>query len=979
MSCTQTKRAGRALLPTLALIGTAIASAQPSTLLLSTQTMTFLAPETSTIPQNQLLSITSTGAPLEVSGSVRYLGTTEGWLSISPSSGSTALTMTVTANPNGLVNGSYVGQVVIAVPGSTQSGVVTVTLTIGGAAPGQLTATPPSVALGVSSGTTSQDVMITFPSTVSISAAANTNLGGPWLSVTPTQGFTPATLTIVANSAGLTPGTTYTGNITVTSPSTGAVVIPVSFLPGGSGNGISLSPASLTYGYQLGMAAPPAQSILVSVSGGVSSYVAQSPVSWLTLTSNLTGTPSQVVTGTVNTNLTAIVDPSSLTIGTYNATLMVSAGTATQNVPVTLVVSQNSILAASPSSLAFSYQPGGAIPPAQQTVISSTGTPVSFTAGASSTGWLSVGPQNGATNGINVLTVAVNPVGLGAGSYNGSISVVSGSSTLVIPVSLTVGSSFSGINASPSQLSFQAQLGSAAVTQALTLSSFTPQSFFTFANSSGSTWLQVSPTSGTTPTILNVTANPAVLTAPGVYSGSIIVTSTLDNSQLTVPVTLTVSGGALTASPASLSFTQGSGGAPPPSQQLQLNAIGAVNYVATSNSAWLSVTPNSGIAPTTLTVNVNGGTLTTGTYSGNISITGGANTVNVPVSLTVSTQALPVLNPTNLTFSAAANGPSPAPQTVSVSSSGGGEFSFSTAVVTSGGNWLSAAASSTTTPATVTVSVSSVGLAPGTYRGSVAVVPSGGGQSRATEVTLVVSMATAPSITSVLHGATLRSTVLSPGLILTVKGSGMGPQTGVEAPVSPAGALPFVLGDTRLLFDGVPAALLYVSNAQINAIVPYGVAGRTSTQVQAELAGVRSQAFELRVQDAAPGVFSMDASGAGQAAAFNQNGTLNSPGNPETAGNAVVLYATGEGQTSPAGQDGRVITTDLRKPLLPVTVTVGGVPVDVLYAGSAPGLVSGALQVNILLNSNVPRGPQQPVEIRVGNIPSPAGIHIAVQ
>jgi len=178
----------------------------------------------------------------------------------------------------------------------------------------------------------------------------------------------------------------------------------------------------------------------------------------------------------------------------------------------------------------------------------------------------------------------------------------------------------------------------------------------------------------------------------------------------------------------------------------------------------------------------------------------------------------------------------------------------------------------------------------------------------------------------------------------------------------------------------VPAPILYISSTQIDTVAPYAIAGRQSTRVEVEYNGARSNVSELVVSpDAAPGIYTVDGSGRGQAAAINQSGRLNGPSNPASVNSVLVFYVTGEGQTEPVGQEGRVIATDLRKPVLPVAVNIGGVPVEVLYAGSTPGQVTGLMQVNVQLNGEVPRGPAVPIEIRVGPAPSPANVTVAIQ
>ena len=126
-----------------------------------------------------------------------------------------------------------------------------------------------------------------------------------------------------------------------------------------------------------------------------------------------------------------------------------------------------------------------------------------------------------------------------------------------------------------------------------------------------------------------------------------------------------------------------------------------------------------------------------------------------------------------------------------------------------------------------------------------------------------------------------------------------------------------------------------------------------STRVQIEYRGQRSDAIEYRVVDANPGLFTKDATGRGPGSILNQNNTVNSATNPARRGEVIVLYATGEGKVTPAGSDGRIVSGavgTLPRPVLPVSVKINGQDIpatDVFYAGSAPGLVAGALQVNV--------------------------------
>jgi uncharacterized protein (TIGR03437 family) len=274
--------------------------------------------------------------------------------------------------------------------------------------------------------------------------------------------------------------------------------------------------------------------------------------------------------------------------------------------------------------------------------------------------------------------------------------------------------------------------------------------------------------------------------------------------------------------------------------------------------------------------------------------------------------------------------------------------------------------------------VNPTGLVAGNYPGTITVTGTQASQTTTIAVTLNVTGVAAPVLNSLLNAGSFQAGPVAPGEIITLKGVGMGPATGVSGTVSAAGALVTNVSGVRVLFDGIESPLLYVRADQINAIAPYEIYGRVNTQIKVEYQGVQSTALQLNVVDTAPGIFTLDASGKGQGAIVNQNGTVNGPTNPAPIGTIVAIYATGEGQTNPPGQDGRIISTDLRKPLQNVSVKVGGVSVPVVYAGSAPSLVSGALQVNVRL-TGVSSGTTLPIEIDIGNGVSTSGVTIAVQ
>ncbi|MBI2688570.1 MAG: hypothetical protein HYX27_19890 [Acidobacteria bacterium] len=970
-----------------ALLATLPAAAQVGNLQISANSVNFSSTAGNSTPQTQVVGVSSTGAALPINLSIRYFTTTEGWLTATQDSAVTPSNVTITANAATLAAGNYTGQVVI-VASATQSALVTVNFAVSstGSGSGVLTASPSSVTLTSNTGLIAQAaVNISSSGSVPFQIFTNTTSGGNWLSVNTITGTSPTSFTITANPTGLLSGT-YSGTVSV-APTNGSpgVAIPVTFNvnTGTSSGGFSVSPPSVNFLYQLGTATPSAQSVFVNNANGIVTYTATASAPWVKLSSNINTTPSSTITGSSNANMTIYVDPALLTAGTYNAqaTLTATSG-ATQTVAISLTVGTSTLLTASPASLTFAYSASTGIPVSQQLTIQSTSGDVSFNASASSTGWLLVGPQFGSTGSSNVLTVSVAPTGLPGGTYSGAINVVTSTASISIPVTLTVNiSGTSAITATPASLSFSAPLNGSSASQTLQLTALTTKNFLASASASGGNWLQVTPSSGSTPASLTVSISPQFVTTAGIYSGLVQISNLTDGTQLTVPVTMTISGTTLSASPSALTYSLTAGSPTPVSQVVQLTGSTSTVYSASSDSVWLSVSPNSGTTPANLTIFANAAALTAGNYTGIVTISAGGATTSVTVSATVSGTASPILSPANLSFLYASGAALPAAQTISVTSTLGA-LNFTTGVRTTSGNssWLVAVPSGITTPATISISVQPAGLTPGTYSGIVTVISSITGESRSAEVTLTVTGPVAPSVRTTVHGATRELSALTPGMIVSVMGNSMGPSPGVRGTIAGSGAFETFYGGYRVLFDGIPAPILYISSTQIDTIVPYALAGRANVRVEVENSGVRSSPLNLLFSpDAAPGLFTLDSTGRGQAAALNQNGSINGPGNPASLGSVLVLYATGEGPTQPMGQEGRIILNDLRKPILPVSVNIGGVPVEVLYAGSAPGQVAGLMQVNVRLGDNVPRGNAVQVELRAGPAPSPVGVTVAIQ
>ena len=214
--------------------------------------------------------------------------------------------------------------------------------------------------------------------------------------------------------------------------------------------------------------------------------------------------------------------------------------------------------------------------------------------------------------------------------------------------------------------------------------------------------------------------------------------------------------------------------------------------------------------------------------------------------------------------------------------------------------------------------------------------------------------------------------------MVAIFGSNLGPSTPVGLQLSDSGSVATNLADTQVLFDGVASPMIFASDGQVNAVVPFGMAAAT-TQVQVQYKGQASEAFPLTVAQSTIGIFSTDSTGAGAAVVLNQDGSLNSPNNPAAAGSVVTLWATGAGQLSPAGIDGAVVGADnLPLTALPVLAQVGGQTADVQYAGGSPGLVEGVIQVNLRIPFASPSGASVPLVLSIGDSTSQSGVTVAI-
>jgi uncharacterized protein (TIGR03437 family) len=239
---------------------------------------------------------------------------------------------------------------------------------------------------------------------------------------------------------------------------------------------------------------------------------------------------------------------------------------------------------------------------------------------------------------------------------------------------------------------------------------------------------------------------------------------------------------------------------------------------------------------------------------------------------------------------------------------------------------------------------------------------------------------TIPAVQGISNAASYEANAIAPGQIVTLFGRNIGPSSLASLKLDAQGRVATEVSGTRVWFDQTPAPVLYAFEGQTAVVAPYSIAGKTKVAVRVEREGLYSETMNFDVAAAAPGLFTANASGKGPGAILNASGQLNNAANPAPAGSVIVLYGTGEGQTTPSGGDGKLATggaNELPRPLLPARVFIGGIEAQVLYAGAAPGAVAGQFQMNAIVPSNLTIG-QHEIVVQFGTYRSQAGVTVAV-
>jgi len=236
---------------------------------------------------------------------------------------------------------------------------------------------------------------------------------------------------------------------------------------------------------------------------------------------------------------------------------------------------------------------------------------------------------------------------------------------------------------------------------------------------------------------------------------------------------------------------------------------------------------------------------------------------------------------------------------------------------------------------------------------------------------LITGPAQGPSLVGIVNSAGFEvSGTVAPTELISLYGYDLGPATPVQFQLVNQ-TLTTSLGGVQVLFDGVAAPLLYAGSNLINAIVPSGVTSRSVTALQIVTPAGTINGPTLFVAQAQPQVFRNsveDSNFVYGALALNPDRTVNSAINPAPNGSVVTVWATGA--PTLGYPDGSIPNGALHAPVLPVSVLTdqlnsfaGLDSLEVQYAGDAPEIIKGVIQINFRL---LPGGPRTTYQLQVG-------------
>jgi uncharacterized protein (TIGR03437 family) len=264
--------------------------------------------------------------------------------------------------------------------------------------------------------------------------------------------------------------------------------------------------------------------------------------------------------------------------------------------------------------------------------------------------------------------------------------------------------------------------------------------------------------------------------------------------------------------------------------------------------------------------------------------------------------------------------------------------------------------------------------------------PAPGGISSAVPVAVGAS----PSIQAVVNAASMQVGSVSLGELITLFGNNIGPTTPVVlSDANQDGYADTSIASTSVTVDGMAAPLIYASQNQITIQVPYDATLGVGKVIAVNQGANPPSTANVTIGVNAPGLFTADGSGAGQLAALNFSAStslysVNSSSSAAKAGDTVLLYLTGEGDYAITinPRTGYLVPINLGvyPQLSPLpTVTIGGAPAIVNYAGPVPGSILGLIQINAVVPGGAAPGAAVPVVVTLGANPTQAGATLGIK
>jgi uncharacterized protein (TIGR03437 family) len=523
--------------------------------------------------------------------------------------------------------------------------------------------------------------------------------------------------------------------------------------------------------------------------------------------------------------------------------------------------------------------------------------------------------------------------------------------------------------------------------QTVTVSASTAATYTTTITPTGSTltalWLAASPDSGSLPAKVALHVNPTGLDV-GKYTAQVAFTPAAaippGTAGLTnVTLVVTAPPPSLTITPASLTFT-----APPnpAAQTVKLATTGGPITFSADNGkvTWLTVAPASGVVlpggPVTLTVTANPAavspSLTANTAKITLTEVGSASkTQTITVTLTDNYQQPTVTGiwpPTGKV-----NAPA---TTVTLRGTNFGAGSIAKIQ----GPPLIALSTAYISPTVINAVIPAAQMTAGTTLTIMVSNPAPGGDSVTT-----VNFVFTPTVDWAVNSASYASGG-APGTLIMLFGDNIGPTTAASL-TSTGNYVDTTLGGVSVTIDGQPAAMVYVSQHQISAQIPYEAAVGTGKTIVVTNGANPAANGAIDITATSAGIFTV--TGSGQAAALNTSATtgaktVNSATTPAHLGDTISLYMTGEGtySSTPTPVDGYIIPSGTLRPAMPqlvaapVTVTIGGVLATVTYAGPFDDGMLGVLEVDAAVPTHT-TGKAVPVVVSIGGNSAQAGVTIA--